>query len=76
MANKYEYNKYVQGNFGFGWEDVCCESDPKEAKQRLKEYRENDPRHAYRVISRRDPIDMCHQCHQTSGYHKMDCSYQ
>ena len=28
-------------NYGYGWEVECSEDDYKEAKQRLKEYREN-----------------------------------
>lgn len=47
-----EYN--VQGYYG-GWEDVTAEDNRKEARQRLREYRENDPQHAYRLITRRVP---------------------
>ncbi len=31
----------VMSNYGYGWECECSEYTYKEAKQRLKEYREN-----------------------------------
>jgi hypothetical protein len=36
-----------------GWEDVTCESDPKEARARLREYRDNQPEYPARVVERR-----------------------
>lgn len=36
----------------YGWEDVCSENDPKEARERLKEYRENQPEYPTRMIKR------------------------
>lgn len=36
---KDEYN--IVTNYGYGWEIECTEETCKEAKQRLKEYREN-----------------------------------
>lgn len=35
----------------FGWEDVCSETDRKEAQARLREYRENQPEYAVRIKS-------------------------
>ena len=46
-----EYN--VQGNYG-RWEDVTAEDTYKEARQRLKEYNENEP-YPHRIIRRRIP---------------------
>lgn len=45
----------VQGYYGgqYGWEDVTAETDPKECKARLKEYRENE-RAPFRMIRRRE----------------------
>jgi hypothetical protein len=45
----------VQGNYHSGddWEDVTSETTRKEAKERLKEYRENEPRYSHRLIKRR-----------------------
>ena len=42
----------IQGNYGHGWEDECCEETRREAHERLREYRENGPG-AYRLITRR-----------------------
>ena len=52
--NKYSYVKVIQGNFGYGWEDVS-EYDKQEfatVKNDLKEYRLSNTG-AYRVIDRR-----------------------
>ena len=43
----------VQGNYGQGWEDVTAESTRKECKERLKEYRENEPQYNHRMIVKR-----------------------
>ena len=43
----------VQGNYGQGWEDLTTSLDAKEAKQTLKEYRENDNYGTHRRITRR-----------------------
>lgn len=39
----------IQGKYGFGWEDLCEEEDRKEARQRLKEYNENEPQYPHRI---------------------------
>ena len=52
--NKYSYVKVIQGNFGYGWEDVC-EYDKQDyplVKNDLKEYRLSNTG-AYRVVNRR-----------------------
>ena len=52
--NKYSYVKVIQGNYGYGWEDVS-EYDKKEfsmVRHDLKEYRLSNTG-AYRVINRR-----------------------
>ncbi len=52
--NKYSYVKVIQGNYGYGWEDVC-EYNKQEfstVKNDLKEYRLSNTG-AYRVIDRR-----------------------
>lgn len=48
---------HVQGNYGYGhgFETECTEYIWKDAKQRLKEYRENGPG-VYRLIKRREPL--------------------
>lgn len=42
-----EYN--IQGDYGYGFEDVCCEDTWREARERLREYRENEPGVAFRI---------------------------
>lgn len=52
--NKYSYVKVIQGNYGYGWEDVC-EYNKQEfstVKNDLKEYRASNTG-SYRVIDRR-----------------------
>lgn len=39
----------VQGNYGQGWEMVCTEDNPGDARQRLREYNENEPQYLHRV---------------------------
>ena len=53
-ANKYSYVKVIQGNFGYGWEDVCEYNKQEFAtvKNDLKEYRLSNTG-SYRVIDRR-----------------------
>jgi hypothetical protein len=46
----------IQGNYGQGFEDVTTETTRKEAKERLKEYRENEPQYSHRLIIRRVKI--------------------
>lgn len=52
-ARKFDYWIVVQGNYGYGWDDERFEDNWKEARQRLREYRENGPG-AYRLIQRRE----------------------
>ena len=51
---KYSYVKVIQGNFGYGWEDVCEYNKQEFAtvKNDLKEYRLSNTG-VYRVIGRR-----------------------
>ena len=53
-VNKYSYVKVIQGNFGYGWEDVSIydKQDFSLVKNDLKEYRLSNTG-AYRVINRR-----------------------
>ena len=51
---KYSYVKVIQGNFGYGWEDVSeyDKQDYQLVKNDLKEYRLSNTG-VYRVIDRR-----------------------
>ena len=48
----------VQGNYGYGqgWEDVTAEETSKEARDRIREYRENERGVPFRLIRRRERI--------------------
>jgi uncharacterized protein YjlB len=43
----------VQGNYGQGWEDVTSEDTYSEARERLREYRENEINYPHRIVTRR-----------------------
>ena len=45
----------VQGRYEgpHGWEDVCVEDTQAEADARLREYDENEPQRAHRIVRRR-----------------------
>lgn len=46
----------VQGHYGgsAGWEDLTAETTRSEARDRLREYRENEPEHRHRIIERKE----------------------
>lgn len=52
-TNKYIYLNVLQGNYGYGYEDLTASESYSEVKKDLKDYRENDPR-SYRIIKRRE----------------------
>lgn len=52
--NKYLYLWVVQGLYHTNWEDVTAEETYSEGRQRLKEYRENEPQYLHRIIQRRE----------------------
>ena len=43
----------LQGNYGYGWDDVLVEDTRAEILVQVKCYRENDPETPYRVFRRR-----------------------
>jgi len=47
MTKKIEFD--IQGDYGQGWELETCEETISEARQRLKEYRENMPQYPHRI---------------------------
>lgn len=56
-TNKFIYLSVLQGNYGYGWDDLCQydHSEPgweAELKSDRKAYRENEP-YPHRVIYRR-----------------------
>ena len=47
----------VMGLYSGTWEPVTCEESWKEAKERLKEYRENEPGTAFKIRKYRERIE-------------------
>ena len=43
----------LQLNYGYGWEYTLTEYTRKEARERLKEYRENQPQYPARLVKKR-----------------------
>lgn len=46
----------VQGNYGYGWEDLTTSDNQAEARNDLKAYRENETGVPHRLITRRVPV--------------------
>lgn len=47
----------IMGNYGQGFEEVCAEDNRTEAKQRLKEYRENERGIEFKLVKKRVKIE-------------------
>lgn len=43
----------IEAYYGHGWEIVTCEDTYREARKRLREYRENEPGVSFRIKKRR-----------------------
>ncbi len=43
----------VQGNYGYGWEDLTAEASEREGRERLHEYQDNEKHAQHRLIKRR-----------------------
>lgn len=52
---KTELVHVVQGNYGHGWEDLTASTDYREARDNLRDYRQNEPG-PHRLIRRREKI--------------------
>jgi hypothetical protein len=46
----------VRGNYGHGWECVTAENTYSEARQRLREYNENEPQYPHKIVRTRERI--------------------
>ena len=42
-----------------GWEEACAENSIKKARERVREYRENQPEYPVRMKWRRERIETC-----------------
>lgn len=47
----------VRGNYGHGFETVTAETTWSEARARLREYRENEPGIAFKLVHTRERIE-------------------
>lgn len=47
----------VQGLYFGQWEDETAETTRAEARERLREYRENQPEYAHRLIKKRERVE-------------------
>ncbi len=45
--------RFIQGNYGNGWDDLTAGDSWKEIRDDLKAYRDNEPQYLHRVITRR-----------------------
>ena len=52
-ARKTEDEYQIHGYYEGGWEEVTAESTFKEAKDRVKEYRANEPKTQFKIIKKR-----------------------
>ena len=55
MRERKTYDEYqIHQHFpGSGWEEVCAETTRKEAQERRKEYRENQPEYPVKIVKKR-----------------------
>lgn len=47
----------VEGNYGHGWEYLCEEETPKDAREQLKCYNKNEPQYDHRIRKHREKIE-------------------
>ncbi len=50
--NKYAYLTVLQGNYGYGWDDLTSSESYREVKANLSDYRKNEGG-TYRIVKRR-----------------------
>lgn len=43
----------IFGNYGYGWDELCCYDSYAEAKADYRAYRENEPNYPHKLIKRR-----------------------
>lgn len=60
--NKTKAVKVLQGNYGYGWDDLLTydsnsKEDLEDLRARYKEYKDNEPNAGHRIITRRVPLD-------------------
>lgn len=53
MKTKFKYEYAIQGNYGYGWEDVTACEDKEEADGMLKCYNSNEKNVPHRIMKYR-----------------------
>lgn len=53
-TKKFTYLHVVQGNYGYGWDDLTESESYREARTDLRCYRENETQYSHRMIKRRE----------------------
>ena len=46
----------IEGNYGYGWEEVTAEDSYKDARENMRLYRENEPEYPHRLRCTRERI--------------------
>ncbi len=49
----------IQGNYGYGWDDLTMEASMAEARKTLRVYQENERNATHRIITRRVKKEAC-----------------
>ena len=49
----------IQGNYGYGWDDLTTEASMPEARKTLRVYQKNEQNAAHRIITRRVKKEAC-----------------
>ena len=55
-VRKTEDEFQIHGHYGYGWEEVTCETDRKTARETLRNYRANEPGTPFKLVKKRVPI--------------------
>ena len=64
----------IHGNYGQGYEELTCETTWKEAKQCIKDYRENEPGVQFKIVTKRIPIKPKPKTYRIVRMYKTDAS--
>ncbi len=54
-VNKWLYEYVIQGNYGYGWDDLISEETKEAGRAQLCCYRDNERDASHRMIKRRVP---------------------
>ena len=46
----------IEGNYGYGWDYLCCYENRAEAKADFRAYRENEPQYSHRIKKKRERL--------------------